>query len=373
MNREIIKNIFYRISKILITNPKARRLGYLSMILKLFEVSNYYPQNYFAHKIEQEAVLINKFLLEYKNNKGVIKKSKTGISAIPYINLCKKLLLVANINKSYILTKQSKVYHIMNSQLKNEEFISSLISYKKNIFELNIFEKAFFLHQILQNDTLYIWSLIDIIHNYETSSIKDIKNEFREYILRELKQQLNSQKLTNIDKKKILRISERIRNWQEGYLSHIIEPRINWLLDLDLLNSQSFNKKLLVLSRTGNKLFEILGNFDNLYSEKSLIIDFIIENYYFQIINEIYNLNYKKYNTGEQIGKYIEESFKCFKTIAPNGIAASQAIYYTCYKSLLKDKYIVEFREIKSFIEKNSRFILSWYEKENDGTLEKRR
>ena len=174
MNLEIIKNIFYRISKILITNRKARRLGYLSMILKLFEVSNYYPQNYFAHKIEQEAVLINKFLLEYKNNKGVIKKSKTGISAIPYINLSKKLLLVANINKSYILTKQSKVYHIMNSQLKNEEFISSLISYKKNIFELNIFEKAFFLHQILQNDTLYIWSLIDIIHNYETSSIKDI-------------------------------------------------------------------------------------------------------------------------------------------------------------------------------------------------------
>ncbi len=391
---------------ILPSNTKARRLRYLCLILDSFEESDYYPLNYFPRQVEKKAEKINPFLSSYVNSKGIIKVSKTGISAQPYINLSENLSLLTQLNRTYILTKQSKVYKVLKAQLKRniEEFIPQVDMFnyyplftKDNPFELTIFEKSFILHQILLKDTLYFWALIEIVRIQEGSWLEEIKQEFQQYILNELERQLDSSKmdiydlpnadriirtlhLPNLDKKKILQISQRIRKWQkpDKYLPHIIEPRINWFLDLNLLDPEAFKQKSCKLSKSGTKLFEILATFYDIFLEKSTIIDFIIQNYYFQIVNATYDLNCKRYTQEEfsgQLENYIEESFKYFKTMAPNNISAYQAIYYTCYKFLLKDKRIIEFVEVKNFLEnkQNTKFTLDWYPKEHDGSLQKRR
>ncbi|GAK59228.1 hypothetical protein U27_06205 [Candidatus Vecturithrix granuli] len=397
-----------KVSEILPSNTKSRRLGYLKLILDLFEESDYYPLDYFSHKVEQKAKTIRQFLSSYKNDKGVIETSKSGISAKPYIDLTENLALITQINRSYILTKQSKIYRVINTQLKRNinEFITQFDVFgqypllkKDNPFELTVFEKAFFLHQILLKDALYFEALIEMIYLQEGSWIEEIKQEFQQYILNELYRQLNDTdvlefpgfgdpgkgdklkkllQLPNIDRKKILQIIQRIRKWQpDKYLPHVIEPRINWLLDLDLLDSQAFDQKSLKLSNSGQTLFNILISFYDMFLQKSTMIDFIIQNHYFQIINNIYNLNFRSYTQelSGQIGIYLDESFKYFKTIAPNSISAFQAIYYVCYKFLLKDSCIIEFTEVKKFLEnrQNLKFSLDWYAKEQDGSLQKRR
>ncbi len=377
-----IKNkdfVNYKVSETLSPNTKARRLGYLSMILELFDESDYYPIYYFSHKVEQQAESINNFLSKYENDKGIINISKkgTGISAKPYINLAEDLSLITNLNRSYILTKHGKIYRAINTQLKKNEFITQRNLKKENPFRLNLFEKSFFLHYLLLNDTLYFWSLIEMIYVQEGGWLKDIKKEFQKYILHELNQETESYNLSNVSKKKILHISQRIRKWRkpDKYLPHIIEPHINWFLDLGLLDSQAFYNKCLKFSKSGNRLFEILISFYDIFLEKAIIADFIIENHFFQIINEIYELNYRKYRkeSAKQIECYIEESFKYFKTIAPKSISASQAICYVCYKSLLKDNCIIEFSDVKAFLETNTNFSIIWYEREKDGSLQKRR
>jgi hypothetical protein len=136
------------------SNTKARRIGYLKFIMNLFEQSSYFPISYLAKKIELEASFLQDLLKDYKENfkgddKGLIKKTPSGISAQPYIDLLRELNIITQINTSYILTKQAKIYSVINT----EKHYSTL---EDNIFKLNILDQIFFLKQFLIRDSLYL-------------------------------------------------------------------------------------------------------------------------------------------------------------------------------------------------------------------------
>jgi len=386
---------YCKVSDILPTNTKQRRLGYLKLILNLFEESDYFPVAYFAQKVESAAQDTDEFLLEYRNTKGRIGRTRNGTSAKPYVELALNLRTVTEVNRSYILSKQSKVYRVISQQISKHGLGQELLYTKlhtnkpveqlklfrslPNPFRLNLFEQVFFLYQILSTDSLYTWGLLDIINQESSSSERAIRGQFQEKILNELKVQLESNLLPNQDKRKAFEISNRIRSWEKPdvYLEHILMPRLNWLLDLDFIDSEQFRSRIVAFSDSGHRLHTTLTHFYQDTLEKSTLTSYILENSFFRLINDAHALGYEEFSISysESIEVYIEDSFKYFRTAAPNSIAASQAILYCCYKMLLQHQCIVEFQEIKELLLNNQfpRYALDWYKRENDGSLYRRK
>ncbi|SER27753.1 hypothetical protein [Flavobacterium frigoris] len=351
------------------SNTKTRRLGYLKLIIELFEHSNYFPISYLSKRIETDSTLYNEDLLEYGkhntgDNKGLIKKTPIGSSAQPYVNLLEELNLVTQINNSYILTKQSKIYFHLNK----------IFTQNKNLFRLNILDKLFFFRQILISDSLYIWTIIDIIYIAQKPiSTISIKKVFVDYVKNEL--ELNQQySNNNITKKQIIELKTRISSWTKPlvYLEHIIEPRVNWLMDLGLLELKTETKeKQYFFTKEGLNLVRILFQLFEKNLNKQLVLNSFISKNYFHVFNDIFDLNKNSTILNyRKIDQYILEAFKVFKTNAPNKIAASQGIDYVCFKAFLEDNMIIEFEELKKYLqEPNDKFSIDWFNTENDGAL----
>jgi hypothetical protein len=362
---------------IISTNTKARRLGYLKFTINLFNHSRFFPTNYFAKLIERDSSLINKDLSLHIDNKGLIQMSRTGNSAKPYIELLSGLSLITIVNNSYILTKQAKVYFVLNNLISKliipDEKPQSEIPFQiKSIskFQLNIFDKAFFLRQILLNDTLYFWSILDIlkITNCEISS-KEIKSFFSNYVIDEL----GRFSRPSLEIKKII---NRIKNWkkEEVYLEHLIEPRLNWMLDLDIISLSKINKNKSVyrLTENGMKLHSVLTFFYERTKQKIAIAEDIIEYNFFKLFTYAYNLDKGEAEFNELVIKeYLDEAFIYFKTDAPKRVAASSAINYICFKYFMKLDKIIEYKQLKDFLlsKKSDQFGIDWFSSEDDGSI----
>jgi len=357
--------------KMLTTQTKVRRLGYLKIILTLFNKSNYYPDNIFNKKIELEAKKYNEYLLEYTNTKGLIDITKSGTSSKPYVETSLSLKLVYSQNNRYQLSKYGKIFNILSNKIEETS---------DNYFSLSKYEKSFFLFFIMQNDNLYLWALLDLIYiQNNKTTIKDIKKVFQEYIVNQLHFTIKHSNISNKEKSKIISLINRINSWKKPqiYLEHIIEPRVNWLLDLDLLNKNEFLQNNLVLSKEGYIFFNGLNSYFDIFQEKHTLLDQLRCMDYFSLINEIYFIEAiaVKEDDIELIENYINESFNLFKTIAPNRVTASQAILYTCFMMLFKAKKVVNFCTIQNHLasKKNTKFIFEWYKTENDGSIRRKK
>lgn len=366
-------NLILDIPKSITTQTKVRRLGYLSIILEMFNDSKYYPLNIFNKKIEQRALQYNKTLQDYTDDKGLINISKTGNSAKPYIDFLISLKLLYYQSHTYQLSKYGKIYGVLFSKL-------DLDIEEGSKFALNVFQKSFYLLFLLQNDMLYLFALLEIIYiqNNDTTA-SEIKNVFQEYILESLEFTIKYSKLSTKFKNEISKKIIRIKQWEKPkvYLEHIVDPRINWLLDLGLLNKEKYLLKRISLSNRGLKLLSYFGYFFDQSEEKFTISRELRCHNFFNIINIIYDINAKEIQKSNLIlvEKYIDESFTLFKTIAPNRVTASQAILYTCYMMLFKEGIIVNFCTIQQYLysKKNTKFIFDWYKTENDGSIRRKK
>ncbi len=349
---------------------KIRRLAYLKMIMNMFTTSMYYPANIFNRKIEMEAEVYKNQLLNYSNSKGLVEQTKTGNSAKPYIEALLSLQLLYTQNNIYQVSKYGKIYNVIDNKLKQK---------KNNFFSLETYQKSFFLFFILKNDELYFWVLLNIIYiEKNNTTYKNIKSVFQVYLIKELQQIIESSTLPTKSVREITIKLNRIKEWKnpKKYLEHIIEPRINWLLDLDILDKDAFQDNMISLSDKGLMLYDILNSYYDIFLKKYLISEHLLRFDFFDMANELYEVNAKPINNDYNlINQYIDESFSLFKTLAPNRVTASQAILYVCYMMLFKEKKIVNFCIIKNYLssKENTNFIFDWYKTENDGSIRRKK
>jgi hypothetical protein len=340
------------------TQTKVRRLAYLKMIMTMFNRSNYYPIDLLYKKIELEAKDYNSDLLEYVNSKGIIEVTRTGNSSKPYIETSLTLKLLFTQNNMCKISKYGKIFNVLAKELNDKT---------NNYFLLAAYEKTFLLYHLLKNDRFYIQLLMNIVLEKERISIKKLKDDFQGCILHKLKEDISSLSLSSKIKNEIMLRIKRVEKWEnpKRYLEHIVEPRVNWLLDLDFLEQSSFKKGNLVLSKKGLTFIEKINKPFNMDKE------------FFTLSKKIYqenNINVEESNF-ELIANYLEKSFILFKTSAPNRVTASQAILYTCYMLLFQEKKVVNFSTIQDYLnsKENTKFIYDWYKTEQDGSIRRRK
>jgi len=331
--------------KILNSNTKNRRLGYLKILIKMFNEQSKIPISKINLRFERYCQDYNHFLEEHKNRKGKVVVTKTGYSAKPYIELALNLGLIRKSSGLYEIGKIVKVYNLVKKEIDDVD-ISPFIFSK--------FDTTFFLEILLKEDYWFSYAILEQAAITPNISFKNLKKEFKQILLSQIKQFIDEAQIDNSQKVLPLKIIERrINDWKkpEVYMEHVLMPRLNWLYDLELIELKtdlSFQ-----LTETGSKLLFNLSIWNDIALHKLVSPTAYIENYFMKMIDFIFNLQKQRYTkqADDEFLRYLENSFSLFKTLAPNRITFSLFANHTKQMLFWNNSVMVDTEDIKRAFE----------------------
>lgn len=331
--------------KILNSNTKNRRLGYLKIMIKMFNEQSKIPISKINLKFERYCQDYNQFLEEYKNRKGNVVVTKTGYSAKPYIELALNLGLIRKSSGLYEIGKIVKVYNLVKKEIDDVDI---------NPFIFSKFDTTFFLEILLKEDYWFSYAILEQAAITPNISFKNLKKEFKQILLSQIKQFIDEAQIDNSQKVLPLKIIERrINDWKkpEVYMEHVLMPRLNWLYDLEFIELKtdlSFR-----LTEMGSKLLFNLSIWNDIALHKLVSPTAYIENYFMKMIDFIFNLQKQQYTkqADDEFLRYLENSFSLFKTLAPNRITFSLFANHTKQMLFWNNSVMVDTEDIKRAFE----------------------
>lgn len=348
------------------TNTKVRRLGYLTLLLTLFEDSPRIAKKNLLRMLEQKAVDSREAINSYKNQKGIIVPSKSGISANPYIKLALEIGVIREMTGHYELGKMGRVFL---------ETRKRTLSYQSNSFALTLFEKVFWLERLLEQDFLYIYTLIEYAFVCKVPLYSDLRKRFDTLIINKL--EAISREIKDSMGRAAIRIAiQRIKGWKksEVYLEHILMPRINWLYDLDLLELKedlSFE-----LTQEGRLLFIHLAQWGDLGQSAICNAASYLETFYMHIANDVF-MEGQGVCTVDMLSPLTDAllySFDHFKTMAPNRVTFSVFAAFAKYTLFHNKQLVVETSSIKDnyLPSMADKYVFMYQRYYNDGFIQRK-
>ena len=348
------------------TNTKVRRMGYLGVLLSLFKDSPRIAKKNLSRLLEQKAQDYRSALDSYKNQKGVILPSKTGVSAIPYIKLAMEMGIIREMTGHYELGKMGRVY----VEMQKETYIEHT-----NPFELTAIEKMFWLERLLEDDFVYLFTLMEYAFVCDTPSYSDLRKQFNVLVLKKL-EILYSNAHETLPKTALRSAIRRIKGWKkaEVYLEHVLMPRLNWLYDLGLLDLR--RDLTFELTREGRLLFLNMAVWRDLRQADVCNPTSLLDVYYMHVANDVFMEGQGRDNedTRDALTEVLAYSFDHFKTMAPNRVTYSVYQAFAKY-TLLRDKLlVVESADIKEnyLPSLTDRYVFMFQRYYNDGFIQKK-
>jgi len=353
--------------KILNSNTKIRRLGYLKILLKMFKEQSKVPISKINSKFEKYCQDYNFYLEIHKNKKGNVIVTKTGNSANPYVELAINLGLIHKSAGVYEVGKIGKVYNILKEKIDISD---------TNPFVFSTFDISFFLEMLLKEDYWYLFSIMEQTAINQAISFKSLKKEFKQILKTQIRQFIDEAQLNNSKRVLSLKVLERrINEWKkpEVYMEHVLMPRLNWLYDMNLIELKvdlSFQ-----LTETGKKLLFNLAVWNDIALHKIVSPVAYIDNYYMRMIDSVFSVQNRKYTkeADEDFLNCLDDSFILFKTLAPNRITFSLFAKYAKYMLFWNKSVIVDTENIKKAFElkRVPNFIFKYQEHYKDGYIQK--
>lgn len=348
------------------TNTKVRRLGYLGLLLSLFNDTPRIAKKNLSRLLEQKAQDYRSALDSYKNQKGVILPSKTGVSAVPYIKLALEMGIIREMTGHYEIGKMGRVFVEMQKVMHADH---------TNPFELTVIEKIFWLERLLEEDFVYLFTLMEYAFVSDTPSYSDLRKRFNVLVLKKL-ETLYSNVYETLPKAALRSAMQRIKSWKkaEVYMEHILMPRLNWMYDLGLLE---LHKDLtFVLSPKGRLLFLNLAEWQDLLQSDICNPTTLLDLYYIHVANDVFMDGAGRDNedTGDALTEVLAYSFDHFKTMAPNRVTFSVYQAFAKYTLLLDQLLVVESAHIKEdFLPSVAdKYVFMFQRYYNDGFIQKK-
>ena len=352
--------------KLITTNTKVRRLGYFKLMLSLFKEHTLYLEKSFLKKVEDVATEHEGELLNYKNSKGIIKQTKTGGGAKPYLEVAIGMNLINKVGNGYEQGKISRAYNALQQVCSTP-------------FNMDLIDKAFFLESILRYDYLYIYTLLEYAYTSHCASYKEAKDVYQQMLLKNLREMKEgANRVDSIKKLNFQTTERRIKEWGRPnvYLEHILMPRLNWLYDLELLALQ--DNLSIELTKEGERLFSAICGWKDINGSAITDPAPYLDAYFMKIFESVYG-GYENEKTREAendilLAKYLEESFHMFKTFAPNRVTFSVFANYAKWKLFKETGITIDIDDIvKGFLKRNEdEYIFKFQKFYNDGYIQKR-
>ena len=164
---------------ILNSNTKIRRLGYLKILLKMFDEQTKIPVAKMNTKFEKYCQDYEDSRKAHKNTKGNVIVTKTGNSANPYIELALSLGLIHKAAGIYQIGKTGKVYNVLKNKIDNTN---------ENPFEFSQFDTTFFLELLLKEDYWFLYAILEQAEITPNITYKTLKKDFKQILLKQISQ-----------------------------------------------------------------------------------------------------------------------------------------------------------------------------------------
>ncbi len=355
---------------ILGTKTKVRRLGYYLAMAQYLAKNPKVPTSQIDRAFERHCSSYSAQLQNYQNPKGVIEVTQSGVSARPYISLYKDSHWVTELSRIIIPGKQLVVLN------KLRQYYSRA---GDNIFTLDCLDKAILLEVLLQNDYLFLTTLIEELYRHDEScNYNVLLKTFQTRIISKLQSEKEKQESGTVYARNLNKVTKRIKEWKkpDKYLEHIIMPRLNWLLDLSLVQFSGQSNTHYSLSSRGTSLLEQLCFWTDLNIGFLVDSTQFIRSYFVHLFNETYKLGYKHPNDGglpAKVREYLQDCFSSFGTLAPNRITSSQAFTYIKWRLFYSDQLVVETSELELILRTQLKhdYVYKFQNQYGDGYIQK--
>lgn len=354
---------------IISSNTKSRRLGYLKYIISLFEGKRFLSEQIMLNLVEKDIDKLQLELMTYKNSKGLVQRKNLKTSLFPYIEIALSMQLIQIVNNGYELTKLGVVYERL---LRWPEIKNNYAT--ENSFDLNLIDKSLFLETILNNDYIYIYTILEYAYTINHPSYVHLKQIFQTRIINNIDKIIETNDLIR-DKslRKLKEIKKRVQAWTKAdvYMEHVLMPRLNWLYDLDILvlkNDLSFE-----ITPHGEILMRILASFNDYTHSFNIAPQKFFEYKFMQLIDDVFisGSTIDKQQTRIFMPQYIELCFSMFKTLAPNRVTYSIMVAFVKRLFLVTKHLIVEEITIKEFLLENpDKYIFKYQKYYQDGYVQ---
>jgi hypothetical protein len=208
-------------------------------------------------------------------------------------------------------------------------------------------EKIFFFYVLIKNDADRLLTTSNMIKDLGSATMDTLQEKFKVYYEDHLNEKLNHSK--DSEKTKVFEAFKRVKNWRspKRYSEDIIPPRINWLLDLELLNNKKFLTGRIELNKKGSRLFKSFTNIDD---------DWINKDFFKTASLLISDKNLKNWGSITDREKEallddpIKLSLNYFRVLNLPRLSLEQTFLFISIYILIRSNIIVEFSELEEFI-----------------------
>lgn len=312
-------------------------------------------------KIERWCEDNRETLQNYIEPTGLVSSSLRHKSSRNYLRVIEGAGLIKNLYGSrWILTKYGNV---LSRLPKNEISL-----------ELKLHEMCFFSKHLLERDFTNLTNLVKAIKEAKHSS--EITQFFKQNIMTQLS---TAQKaMAGIRQQQELQKKiGKIRGWKKSRLNHVVVPRLNWMIDLKVIDWGLYEKGEIALSDEGETFFSSIPKI----AKASL--DEWLQNSFYRIFSQGYrNLLSSRlklwYDLAEKYKKEIaamcvKKGLQIIGGREVRRVSIVPLIEYFCIHLLVDEGIICSFGELHNEIEKYARsrndLTYRWVPYDKDGYI----
>ena len=346
---------------VLNTNTKTRRLRFLAVTARLART----PSNAarLSTALLHWAAEHESSLRNHSDSKGAILASTGRASAVPYLNLAKEFGLLAPVGRGLALT--------------NSGLTLSLLPTSNEVFSLQIEERLFFIFELLARDRDYICPLLILL-----AKGRQKRAYLREAFPEIYAEHLRSHRLncgTKRSRSLIDAALDRISRWRRAtiYMEHIVDPRVSWLIDLDLCETEG---DAAGLTRTGLKIANALAAHEE--ANAFMITKAFVRNRFFKSLGRILSPPPEPRREGpvppDELAHLLRACCEFIRrntqSLAPNRVVASTLFRYAGIILFTQQGIAADFADLLAFFSNDATarlcgWRLRWQPAQDDGYL----
>lgn len=312
------------------TNTKTRRLAYLTTVVSCLRRESLSLQRLLTVLGNWNKDHSNS-LQHYYIQTGELTFTKQHSAISHYLDLAVKLGIVTSLAGVYRNTRTGLVLGTLVEQSRATS----------NPFFLTTAERLFYAYLILKNDADILLTIVGRISKQPDITLSELQDDFQNDFLDRLERKVKLCRDELVRRQLLDRISQVNREWKnpKKYAEHIVPPRLNWLLDLLLLDVEKFKKHQYSFSEGGQLLFSALATSHDL----SDVTDDWVDADFWKLAAKIFNKR-KSWITWQRmsdpkrrdvLGGLLSDTFKTFRYTFVPKVSASQALLYLSIRLII--------------------------------------